>query len=80
MSYSTKEVMEKFKLLKHALRYYEKEGLLPMIKRDKNGARKYSDVDLEWLSLIRCMRAAEMPIAYIKDYIELCKGRLSTVS
>ncbi|HWQ43285.1 MAG TPA: MerR family transcriptional regulator [Desulfosporosinus sp.] len=81
MSYSTKEVTGKFNLSMHALRYYEKEGLLPPIKRDKNGSREYNEIDLEWLILIRCMRAAGMSIEYIRNYVELCKdGLLSTVS
>jgi DNA-binding transcriptional MerR regulator len=80
MSYSTKEVTEKLKLSMHTLRYYEKEGLLLPIERDKNGAREYSDLDLEWFVLIRCMRAAGMSISYIKNYMDLCKEGLSSVS
>ncbi len=80
MSYSTKEVTEKFNLSMHTLRYYEKEGLLPSIQRARNGTREYSEIDLEWLILIRCMRAAGMSIEYIRNYVELCKEGLSTVS
>ena len=80
MSYSTREVVEKFGLSMHTLRYYEKEGLLPPVERDKKGTRQYSEVDLEWLILIRCMRAAGMSIAFIKNYVDLCKEGLSTVS
>lgn len=80
MGYLTKEVTEKLNLSMYTLRYYEKEGLLPPVKRDKNGTREYSDTDLEWLVLIRCMRAAGMSIAYIKNYIDLCKVGVSTVS
>jgi len=80
MSFSTKEVTEKFNLSMHTLRYYEKEGLLPPVRRDKNGAREYGEIDLEWLILIRCMRAAGMSIEYIRNYVELCRKGLSTVS
>jgi len=72
MSYSIKEVSERFNLSSHTLRYYEKEGLLPPIQRDDNGIRRYSDLDLEWLHLVGCMRATGMSISYIKNYIELC--------
>lgn len=37
-----------------------KEGLLPAIERDQNGKRQYSELGLEWLILIRCMRVAGM--------------------
>lgn len=72
MSYSIKEVSERFNVSSHTLRYYEKEGLLPSIHRDDNGIRLYSDVDLEWLHLVCCMRATGMSISYIKNYIDLC--------
>lgn len=72
MSYSIKEVSEKFNISPHTLRYYEKEGLLPAIQRNQNGVRAYSDLDLERLQLINCMRATGMSIAYIKDYLDLC--------
>ena len=80
MSYSTKEVTQKYGISMHALRYYEKEGLLPHIQRDENGTRKYGDTDLEWLVLIRCMRAAGMSINYIRNYLNLCKEGRSTIS
>lgn len=73
MSYSTKEVTEKLNISMHTLRYYEKEGLLPPVARDKNGNREYSDLNLEQLLLIRCMRATDMSIAYIKKYVDICR-------
>ncbi|WP_315069134.1 MerR family transcriptional regulator [uncultured Clostridium sp.] len=79
MSYSTKDVTEKLSISKHTLRYYEKEGLLFPIARDKNGNREYSDLNLEQLILIRCMRSTGMSIAYIKDYITMCVEGYSTL-
>ncbi|MDR3542054.1 MAG: MerR family transcriptional regulator [Desulfosporosinus sp.] len=79
MSYSTKEVTDKLNISMHTLRYYEKEGLLPPVTRDKNGNREYSDLNLEQLLLIRCMRATGMSISYIKKYMEICKEGYSSV-
>ncbi len=79
MSYSIKEVSERFNIPSHTLRYYEKEGLLPSIRRDDNGIRVYSDADLEWLHLVCCMRATGMSISYIKNYIELCHLGKNTI-
>jgi len=56
MRSSTKEVVDTLNISMYTLRYYEKEGLLSPIDRDKNGAREYSDLNLEQLILIRCMR------------------------
>ena len=79
MGYSIKEVSERFNLSQHTLRYYEKEGLLPSIRREDSGNRVYSDVDLEWLHLVCCMRATGMSVAYIKNYVELCRQGKDTI-
>ena len=79
MSYSIKEVSEKFNISPYTLRYYEKEGLLPSVQRGNNGNRLYNDTDLEWLQVVCCMRATGMSIAYIKDYIDLSLRGADTV-
>ncbi len=79
MSYSIKEVSERFDISSYTLRYYEKEGLLPSIGRDENGIRFYSDTDLEWLQLVCCMRATGMSISYIKNYVELVRLGKDTI-
>lgn len=72
MSYTIKNVSEICNISPYTLRYYEKEGLLPSIQRDKNGSRLYTDKDLGWIQIISCMKATGMSIAYIKNYIDLC--------
>lgn len=72
MNYSMKEVSEKFNITSYTLRYYEREGLLPFVKRDNNGRRVYNDDDLGWIQLVGCMRATGMSIAYIKNYVDAC--------
>lgn len=42
------------------IRYYEKEGLLPPAQRGDNGYRRYGDVHLARLRLIRSCRALDM--------------------
>jgi MerR family transcriptional regulator, aldehyde-responsive regulator len=80
MSYTIKEVSEKFKISTYTLRYYEKEELVPSIQRQKNGQRIYNDTDLEWIQIVCCMRATGMSIAYIKKYINLCFKDEDTIS
>jgi len=76
MDYSIKQVSEKTDLKAYVLRYYEKEGLLPFIKRSKSGIRRYSEDDLEWLGLICCLKNTGMSIKQIKDFVELSiKGK-----
>jgi MerR family transcriptional regulator, aldehyde-responsive regulator len=80
MSYTIKEVSEKFKISPYTLRYYEKEELVPSVQRQKNGQRVYDDTDLEWIQIVCCMRATGMSIAYIKKYINLCFQEEDTIS
>ncbi|MGL4772432.1 MAG: MerR family transcriptional regulator, partial [Clostridium sp.] len=69
--YSIKEASDRLNVSIHTLRYYEKEGLTPFVNRDKNGVRVYTDVDIEWIYMIRCLRDTDMPISMIREYIAL---------
>ena len=71
MSYSAGELAKNLGITKDTLRYYEKEGLLPPIKRDSSGHRVYSESDMEWIFLIRCLRDTDMQIYKIKKYVSL---------
>lgn len=72
MEYSIGEAAQKAGISASTLRYYEKEGLLPSIKRDKNGIRFFTDEDLQSLRIIECLKATEMPIKDIRKFIDLC--------
>jgi len=71
MNYTIKQVSEKTNLKPHVLRYYEREGLLPFVNRSDSGIRRYSDEDLEWLSLICCLKNTGMAIRQIREFVEL---------
>lgn len=53
------------------LRYYDKEGLLPPIKRSPSGVRLFEEKDFEWLNLVECLKKAGMSIGEIRQYIEM---------
>ena len=72
MKYTIKSVAERFALTPYTLRYYEKEGLLPFVKRDEHGNRAFAENDIEWLTLICCLRDTGMTISEIRRYVELC--------
>ncbi|NBE83872.1 MerR family transcriptional regulator [Micromonospora rubida] len=56
------------------LRYYEKIGLLSGIGRTSAGRRVFTDEDLSWLVLFRCLRDTGMPIAEMRRYAELSRA------
>lgn len=72
MVYTIGQVAEKFDLTAHTIRYYDKEGLLPFVERNKAGNREFSESDFDWLKLICCLKNTGMPIKQIKQYIEWC--------
>ncbi len=59
------------------LRYYDKEGLFPNLKR-QSGIRQFDDKDLESLRIIECLKASGLGISDIKRYFELCQQGNST--
>ena len=72
MSYLIRQISEITGLPASTLRYYEKEHLLPAVKRNENGNRIYEDQDLDWISIITCLRDTNMPIMDIKKFVALC--------
>jgi DNA-binding transcriptional MerR regulator len=56
------------------LRYYEKIGLLSGVGRTSGGRRVFTDDDLGWLVLFRCLRDTGMPIAEMCRYAELARA------
>ena len=70
MSYTISEAAQKTGLPPSTIRYYDKEGLLPNIKR-KNGIRVFEDMDLRLMGLLTCLKNTGMPIKRIRNYVEL---------
>ena len=61
----TNEVEKALGLTKHAILYYEKEGLITP-KRNDNGYRNYDESDLQTLQLIKFLRNIDISIDDIK--------------
>jgi DNA-binding transcriptional MerR regulator len=55
----------------HALRYYERAGLLQPIDRNASGHRRYREEDLERIRFLTKLRATGMPIRDVRRYAEL---------
>lgn len=61
---------KKTELSTHTLRYYEKEGLLPFVRKNSSGLRVFADSDIGWLKMIECLKGVGMPLKEIKQYID----------
>lgn len=71
MTYTIRQISELTGLTPHTLRYYDKEGLLPLIERGNGGYRHFSEQDLEWLRLVCCLRSTGMSVRQIKEFVRL---------
>lgn len=68
------QVAERTGLSVHALRFYEREGLLTdPVRRDAGGRRVYTEHDVEWLDTCIRLRASGMPLPAIRRYVELIR-------
>ncbi len=72
-TYTPAEVAERTGFSLDTLRYYEKAGVMDAVGRTAGGRRAYTEQDVEWLGLVRCLRDTGMPIAALKRYAELCR-------
>ncbi len=68
------EAAAKCGLSQHTLRWYERIGLLGTIERGRDGRRRFSDRDLDWLSLLTKLRATGMPVRDMHRYAELVRS------
>ena len=75
--YTIGQVSEMFDLPVSTLRYYDKEGLFPTMER-KNGIRKFSEVEIEALRVIECLKESGLEIKDIKRFMQWCTEGAST--
>ncbi|MDE7339968.1 MAG: MerR family transcriptional regulator [Lachnospiraceae bacterium] len=64
------EIAEKTNLPESTLRYYEKKGLIKVV-RDGNGRRDYEESDIEWIKFIRRLKETGMLLKDIELYSRL---------
>lgn len=65
------EVSEATGLSTHALRYYERIGLIHPIEREENTRRLYTEDDIGWIDFLLKLRATGMSIKEMQKYAEL---------
>ncbi len=77
MYYTIGEVSKMFHLPISTLRYYDKQGLFPKLKRE-SGIRKFSDNEIETLRVIECLKKSGLEIKDIEKFIHWCSIGPST--
>lgn len=69
--YTVKEAARIAGVTPHAVRYYDRRGLLREVSRDDAGTRMFDEAAVEWLRIIVLLRSSDMPIGEIKRYADL---------
>ena len=77
--YTIKEVADKMEVSEHTLRFWAKSGFFPFLQRDNNNIRRFSENDLDWVRIVKCLRSVGTQNKDIKRYIDLCIVGDSTI-
>ena len=73
------EVSKLYGLSADTLRYYERIGLLPGVARNESGVRDYGEQDCARVQFVKCMRAANVSIEALIEYMALFEQGDSTI-
>ena len=79
MQYTIGELSKQRNIPASTLRYYDKEGLLPCMKRTDGGNRIFDDETLARLSIVECLKKTGLSIKDIKAFIDWCEEGDSTI-
>ncbi len=79
MTYTVKEISKKTGISPYTLRFYEKEGVLPVVERNANGVRMFNEHYIDCIEMVQALRSTGLPLAEIKEYVELYKSGDSTL-
>jgi DNA-binding transcriptional MerR regulator len=53
------------------IRYYDRLGLLGAVSRTAGGARAFTEDDLGWLRILRCLRDTGMRMADLRRFVAI---------
>lgn len=70
--YTIKEVAEKMDVSEHTLRFWAKSEFFPFLTRNDNNVRMFSENDLNWVRIVKCLRSVGTQTKDVKRYIDLC--------
>jgi DNA-binding transcriptional MerR regulator len=72
-------VSARYGLSADTLRYYERVGLIPPVRRSESGIRDYAEEDCRWVDFARCMRGAGLPVEALAQYVALFRQGDATI-
>lgn len=69
--YTIGETAVKTGLTPYTIRYYDKEGLISAMERDKNGNRIFNEMNIEEITIICCLKETGMSVKNIREFMDL---------
>lgn len=78
-TYSIGEVADQYHISISAIRYYDKNGLLPLVKRTNGNVRVFDEEDMRLLNVIECLKSTGMQLKDIRQFVEWCMEGDSTI-
>ncbi|GEO73572.1 MerR family transcriptional regulator [Levilactobacillus namurensis DSM 19117] len=70
--YSIGDVAKMMNISTSALRFYDRQGLLPFVERNQAGRRTFKPNDLNFIEVIDCLKKSGVPVKNIASFIQLC--------
>ena len=67
--YTIGQVSQMFNIPISTLRYYDKEGFFPNLKRE-SGIRRFNENDIEALKVIECLKESGLELKDVKQFIK----------
>lgn len=72
MIYAMLQACREVGMTYEALKFYCNKGLVPGVKRDKNGRRIFDERDVAWIKSLTCLKNCGLSIEEMHHYLDLC--------
>lgn len=66
------DITEMYGISQDTLRYYDKAGLLPFVKKNQAGRRVFTEDDLGYIEVIDCLKRSGIPVKKIAKFMDWC--------
>lgn len=66
------DITKMYGISQDTLRYYDKAGLLPFVKKNKAGRREFTEDDLGYIEVIDCLKRSGIPVREIAKFMDWC--------
>jgi DNA-binding transcriptional MerR regulator len=78
-TFTISEAAEMLGISASALRYYDRNGLLPKVGRSQGGIRQFTEDDLGWVRVVQWLKMSGMPLKEVKRFTELIQQGDATI-